>query len=58
MKKIVLSFVLILTLLLSFAACELENSIIVWIPVGTTDAYQNAVIEDLNLPSKFAEGTP
>lgn len=41
-----------------FVACELENSIVVWIPVGATEAYQNAVMEDLNLPSKFMEGTP
>jgi len=42
----------------TFASCVLENSITVWIPTGMTAAYQNAVIEDVDLPAKFTEGTP
>jgi hypothetical protein len=42
----------------TFVDCALENSIIVWVPTGTIDAYKNAVIEDITLYSKFREGTP
>lgn len=42
----------------TFMDCDLENSIIVWIPLGTIDSYKNAVIEDIDLYSKFIEGTP
>ena len=42
----------------TFMDCDLENSITVWIPLGTIDSYKNAVIEDIDLYSKFIEGTP
>ena len=42
----------------TFMDCDLENSIIVWIPLGTIDSYKNAVLEDIDLYSKFREGTP
>ncbi len=42
----------------TFKDCVLKNSIIVWIPVGTINAYRNAVVEDIDLYAKFQEGTP
>lgn len=42
----------------TFMDCDLESSIIVWIPEGTINGYKNAVIEDIELYSKLREGTP
>lgn len=42
----------------TFVDCDFENSITVWVPVGTVDSYRSAVVEDVELYSKFQEGTP